>query len=49
MVLAAFGPPFLIVNPRKPPNNGTIVIFDLRSGVSNNAIVAEFSVLGEIR
>jgi RNA recognition motif-containing protein len=48
-LLAIFGPPFPIVNPRKPPNNGTIVVFHLRSGVSNDAIAAEFSQFGEIR
>jgi hypothetical protein len=49
MLLAAFGPTFPIVKPRRPPNNGTIIIFHLRSAVSNDAIAAEFSVFGEIR
>jgi RNA recognition motif-containing protein len=49
LLLAVFGPPFPIVSPRKPPNNGTIVIFHLRSGVSNDAISAEFSQFGGIR
>jgi RNA recognition motif-containing protein len=44
-----FGPPDPVVNPRKPPNNGTIVVFHLRQGVSDDEIRDLFSQFGEIR
>jgi RNA recognition motif-containing protein len=44
-----FAPPEAIANKKRPPNNGTIVIFHLKVGVSDDAIRAEFARFGEIR
>jgi hypothetical protein len=44
-----FGAQDSVENPRKPPNNGTIVIFHLKAGVSDDLIKEEFSHFGEIR
>jgi RNA recognition motif-containing protein len=48
-LILMFGPQDPIPNPRKPPNNGTIVVFHLRKGVSDDLIREEFSQFGEIR
>jgi hypothetical protein len=48
-LLLTFGPQDPVENPRKPPNNGTIVVFHLRSGVTDDQIRTEFSKFGEIR
>jgi hypothetical protein len=45
----AYGPPLQITNPRKPPNNGTIVVFHLRKGVLDEDVHNEFSQFGAIR
>jgi RNA recognition motif-containing protein len=42
-------PPIEILNPQKPPNNGTIVVFHLRQKVSDESLHQEFSPFGEIR
>jgi RNA recognition motif-containing protein len=44
-----YGPTLEITNPRKPPNNGTIVVFHLRKGVSDEGVHKEFSQFGLIR
>jgi RNA recognition motif-containing protein len=48
-LMVAFGQPDPVSNPRSPPNNGTIVVFHLRDGVSDDLIREEFSKFGEIR
>jgi RNA recognition motif-containing protein len=48
-LLLTFGPQDPVENPRKPPNNGTIVVFHLRNGVTDDQIRGEFSKFGEIR
>jgi hypothetical protein len=48
-LMAMFGPPDHISNPRKPPNTGTIVIFHLKNGVSDDLLKVEFAKFGEIR
>jgi RNA recognition motif-containing protein len=44
-----YGPPLEISNPRKPPNNGTIVVFHLRKGIPEDGIHKEFAPFGAIR
>jgi hypothetical protein len=44
-----FAPPQAIANKKCPPNNGTVVIFHLKPGISDDAIRAEFARFGEIR
>jgi RNA recognition motif-containing protein len=44
-----FGPQDPILNARKPPNNGTIVVFHLKYGISDELIKEEFSKFGSIR
>jgi hypothetical protein len=44
----AYGPLLEITNPRKPPNNGTIVVFHLRKGVTDDALHKEFAQFGGI-
>jgi hypothetical protein len=45
----AYGPLPEVSNPRKPPNNGTIVVFHLRRGVPDEGVHKEFSQFGTIR
>jgi RNA recognition motif-containing protein len=45
----SYGPLLPIVDARKPPNNGTIVVFHLRKGVADEEIRAEFAQFGDIR
>jgi RNA recognition motif-containing protein len=47
--LIQFAPPQPIVNRRRPPNNGTIVLFHLKPGLTDGEIEQEFSQYGEIR
>jgi RNA recognition motif-containing protein len=44
-----FGHPEKIVDPKRPPNNGTIVIFRVPNNVTDDMILAEFSRFGAIR
>ena len=39
----------IITDPKKPPNNGTIVIFHLHSGINDDQVKAIFGQFGEIR
>ena len=45
----SFAPLPIIVDPKKPPNNGTIVIFHLPQGITDDQIMTIFSQFGEIR
>jgi RNA recognition motif-containing protein len=49
LLVMMFGAPDPVSNPRKPPNNGTIVVFHLRKGVTDDQIRDEFVKFGEIR
>jgi hypothetical protein len=44
-----FGPQLEVTNPRRPPNNGTIVVFHISTGVTDESICAEFERFGDIR
>jgi RNA recognition motif-containing protein len=44
-----YGPQLEITNPRKPPNNGTIVLFHLKKAATEEAVRKEFCQFGEIR
>lgn len=44
-----YAPLQIIADPRKPPNNGTIVVFHLPSGITNQHIETSFGQYGEIR
>jgi hypothetical protein len=44
-----FAPPQPIPNRRHPPNNGTIVLFHLKPGVTDDEIRAEFAQYGAVR
>ena len=46
---ARYSPPNKIIDPQKPPNNGTIVIFHLPAGFTNNQLSETFGKFGEIR
>ena len=48
-VFKSFAPLEEVTNPRKPPNNGTIVIFHLPSDITDNELSSIFSQFGEIR
>lgn len=48
-ITVTYSPLQQISNARKPPNNGTIVIFHLPTGVSDSHIMSVFSQYGEIR
>jgi len=45
----SFAPLPHIEDPKKPPNNGTIVIFHLPQGMTNEQIIASFGQYGEIK
>jgi hypothetical protein len=45
----AYGPLLPIIDARRPPNNGTIVVFHLRRGVDDTAVMAEFGRYGDVR
>lgn len=48
-VFKTFAPLEEVTNPRKPPNNGTIVIFHLPTAITDNELSSIFSQFGEIR
>jgi RNA recognition motif-containing protein len=45
----SFGCSEPVIDPRKPPNNGTVVIFHLKPNVSDKEIAREFGRYGKIR
>lgn len=48
-ISVSFAPLPVIRDPKKPPNNGTIVIFHLPAGITDDQIIAIFGQFGEIR
>jgi hypothetical protein len=44
-----YGPQLPIENPKKPPNNGTIVLFHLAPDVQDEMLTEEFGKYGEVR
>ena len=48
-ITVSFAPLPVILDPKKPPNNGTIVIFHLPAGITDDQIVTIFGQFGEIR
>ena len=48
-ILINFAPLPIITDPKKPPNNGTIVIFHLPVGITDDQIMTIFGQFGEIR
>ncbi|OHT01623.1 hypothetical protein TRFO_07540 [Tritrichomonas foetus] len=48
-IIVSYAPLQRIEDPRKPPNNGTIVVFHLPSGINDQHIESSFSQFGEIR
>jgi hypothetical protein len=48
-VSVVFAPPETIKNRRKPPNNGTVVIFHLEPGTPDEAVREELSKYGVVR
>jgi RNA recognition motif-containing protein len=44
-----YGPCEAVTNPRKPPNNGTLVLFHVKADVSDSDLVREFGKYGRIR
>jgi RNA recognition motif-containing protein len=48
-VSLSYAPLPRIDDPRNPPNNGTIVVFHLPAGITNQQIEATFGPFGEIR
>ena len=48
-IFVSFAPLPIIIDPKKPPNNGTIVIFKLPSGITDDQLSTIFSQFGEIR
>jgi RNA recognition motif-containing protein len=49
VICVAYAPLPKIDDPRKPPNNGTIVVFHLPTGITNPQIDSSFGEFGEIR
>lgn len=49
IVFKSFAPLEEVTNPRKPPNNGTIVIFHLPTAITDEELSTIFSQFGEIR
>lgn len=49
ILFKSFAPLEEVTNPRKPPNNGTIVIFHLPSAITDIELSSIFSQFGEIR
>jgi RNA recognition motif-containing protein len=49
IIAVSYAPLAKIDDPKKPPNNGTIVVFHLPQGVSSSDIEATFGQFGEIR
>jgi hypothetical protein len=49
VILVAYAPLKKIDDPRNPPNNGTIVVFHLPTGISSQQIESIFGQFGEIR
>jgi RNA recognition motif-containing protein len=47
--VVAFGPTDKVVDKKRPPNNGTIVVFGLGAGVTNDTVEEVFEGFGEIR
>ena len=45
----SYAPLPIILDPKKPPNNGTIVIFHLPAGITDDQIITIFGQFGEIR
>lgn len=48
-IILSFGEEHPIVNKKHPPNNGTLVLFNLPNNVSNDKIYSLFSGFGQIR
>ena len=48
-ITISFAPLPVILDPKKPPNNGTIVIFKLPPGITDDQIRTIFGQFGEIR
>ncbi|KAH0795643.1 RNA-binding protein [Histomonas meleagridis] len=49
VIMVVYAPLPKIEDPKKPPNNGTIVVFNLPSGINDQHIESSFSQFGEIR
>jgi RNA recognition motif-containing protein len=49
IISVVYAPLAKIDDPRKPPNNGTIVVFHLPTGITNQQIESSFGTFGEIR
>ena len=49
VISVTFAPLPVFLDPKKPPNNGTIVIFKLPSGITDDQIHTIFGQFGEIR
>jgi RNA recognition motif-containing protein len=49
MIMVSYAPLSKIDDPKKPPNNGTIVVFHLPQGISPSDIEEAFGQFGEIR
>ena len=48
-IMMCFGKDFPVEDKRHPPNNGTIIVFNLPEKVSNDEIVLNFSPFGQIK
>ncbi|KAH0795952.1 protein MEI2-like 3 isoform X2 [Histomonas meleagridis] len=48
-IMVSYAPLPKIDDPKKPPNNGTIVVFHLPSGINDQHIESSFGQFGEIR
>lgn len=49
LVITKFGTPKPVVNHKKPPNNGTIVIFQMKDDITDEQLAKIFGEFGEIR
>jgi hypothetical protein len=49
VILVTYAPLAKIDDPRRPPNNGTVVVFHLPTGISSQQIENIFGQFGEIR
>ena len=48
-ISVVYAPLKTVPNPKRPPNNGTIVVFHLPNGITDQHIDSSFSSFGEIR
>ncbi|OHT14097.1 RNA-binding protein [Tritrichomonas foetus] len=48
-IVSIFGEEYPVTNKKRPPNNGTIVVFNVPSNISDQVVITKFNKFGPIR